>query len=250
MAVSRFFLSTIAPGEVTLTGDEAAHAAARRLRVGDEAVVFDGQGKEAAARITGTGRGRVTVTIGDVFVRPPDAHVELTLGVCIPKGHRPDTLIEKCAELGVSAIWPMLTEHTAVRPRADRAERWRRIAIEAAKQSRRAWVPDIGASVPFIQVVGRVGEFDAGLVLEPAASRHLLNAIEGLRPAARVLALIGPEGGFTIDERRAAADAGFTSAGLGKTILRVETAAIAVATLVLGWAASRWGGPALGDAGP
>lgn len=250
MALPRLFVSPLASGEITLDQDQTAHAAARRLRAGDTVVLFDGRGNEATGRVANVARGRFTIIAGSPHVRPTDARVDLTLAVSIPKGHRPDAVIEKCTELGVAAIWPMITQHAAVRPRAERAERWQRIALEAAKQSQRAWVPDIHPPASFERVVDRVHDFDASFILEPAASSHLLNLMNTLRPACCVLALIGPEGGFSLDERRAAVDAGIQPAGLGQTILRIETAAIAVATLVLGWAAARWGRPALEDAGP
>lgn len=239
MASPRFFLSSLTAGPATLEGDEAAHVAARRLRVGDVVTVIDGRGNEADGRVSGVSRGRVTLTLGEARARPYDADLELTLAVCVPKGHRPDALIEKCTELGVAAIWPMVTQHAAVRPGADRTERWRRIAVEAAKQSQRAWVPRIEPPAAIEPVVERRSEFDAAFILEPEAERHLLTVLDEHRPARRVLALIGPEGGFSASERALAAARQFAAGSLGTTILRVETAAIAVATLVLGWAAAR-----------
>jgi 16S rRNA (uracil1498-N3)-methyltransferase len=241
MASPRFFLSPLTAGQATFEGDEAAHVAARRLRVGDVVTVFDGRGNEADGRVSGISRGRVTLTLGEARARPFDVDAELTLAVCVPKGHRPDALIEKCTELGVAAIWPMVTRHAAVRPGADRADRWRRIAVEAAKQSQRAWVPMIEPPAVIEQVVERRSEFDAAFVLEPQAARHLLTVLDEHRKVRRVLALIGPEGGFSDAEREMAAARHFVPAGLGPTVLRVETAAIAVATLVLGWAAARGG---------
>lgn len=233
MADPRFYTGPqkLEPGVVALCETESRHAASsRRLAVGDEVVLFDGRGSEAHGRIESIDRRVVRVEIAAVARRDADAPVRLTLAVAFPKGPRQDVLVEKCTELGVAAIWPMRCERSIAEPSAHRLEKLRRTVIEACKQSQRAWLCELREPVSFAEVLGAVGRFETAVIADGNSDR---SAAGGPTSHKSVLALVGPEGGFTTAELEAARGAGCGVLRLGQTILRTETAAIAAAVRLL-----------------
>jgi 16S rRNA (uracil1498-N3)-methyltransferase len=142
----------------------------------------------------------------------------------MPKGPRQDTLVEKCTELGVAEVWPMLCDRSVVKPETGRLARWRRTAIEASKQSGRAWLPEIQPVQQFTDVLALFDRYEATLIA------HLnVSAGDAVSPpdCSTVLVLVGPEGGFCAEEYADALAHGAAHLDLGGTILRTETAAIA-----------------------
>ncbi len=145
MSAPRLFVPDLKTGLNIVGAEEAHHAVhALRLATGDAIVVFDGRGNEAGAQVTKASRGELLVEVEDVSGHGFDTPARLTLAVSMPKTHRQGYLIEKCTELGVTAIWPMMTKHTVAKPGQAAVEKWRRRAIEAAKQSGRRWLPSSG----------------------------------------------------------------------------------------------------------
>jgi len=222
---------------VVVTGDEAHHIrAARRLKVGDEIVLFDGAGTEARCTIVRVDRHDVEVAVESRIThdRPPG---RLTLAVAMPKGKRQDVLIEKATELSVSAVWPMITHRSVVRPDATRVPGWQRTAVEAAKQSHQPFLPEMAAPVPFADVLVGSSDFDTILLASLSDRAAPVGEVwDRTKPSAGVLALVGPEGGFDDEEQDAAVAAGAVAVRLAPGILRTETAAIAAAAV---WAARR-----------
>jgi 16S rRNA (uracil1498-N3)-methyltransferase len=145
------------------------------------------------------------------------------------KTHRQGYLIEKCTELGVAAIWPIVAERSVTRPSEVAVEKWSRRAIEAAKQAERAWTPFVANPVNFAEAVLRVGEFAVAAIADPderaVAFQSLLMS---QRTGSAILVFVGPEGGWSEAERNMAFSNGITTVRLAPTVLRVETAAIAV----------------------
>lgn len=233
MADPRFYVGPqeLQPGRLALSETESRHAASsRRLSVGDAVVLFDGRGGEARGHIASVDRRTVQVEIAAVERRNADAPVGLTLAVSFPKGPRQDVLVEKCTELGVAAIWPMRCARTIAEPSAHRLEKLRRTIIEACKQSQRAWLCELRHPMSFEEVIWAVGEFEAAVIADGGAGR---SDPGGPTSHKGVLALVGPEGGFTTAELAAARAAGCGALRLGRTILRTETAAIAAAARML-----------------
>ncbi len=233
MADPRFYAGPqkLKPGVVVLSETESRHAASsRRLAVGDEVVLFDGQGSEARGPIESIDRRSVRVEIASVESRDADAAVRLTLAVSFPKGPRQDVLIEKCTELGVAAIWPMRCQRSIAEPSPHRIGKLRRTVIEACTQSQRAWLCELREPVSFAEVLGAVGRFEAAVIADGNADRSTAGGPTSHR---NVLALVGPEGGFTTGALEAAREAGCGGRRLGPTILRTETAAIAAAVRLL-----------------
>jgi 16S rRNA (uracil1498-N3)-methyltransferase len=234
--VGRFFVDILgAPGEpVCLSGREAAHAfGSRRARVGDAATLFDGSGWTVEARITGAGReGVVFEEISRRFAGSALA-VPVTCATALPKGARADDLVAKCAQIGVSRLVPVDFERSAVKARdkwANRRERFRRLAVEAAKQCGSAVLMEIGEPV---ELAGLAREAAGGLRLVglPEAGSGVLGTLLERWPFEGVTFLVGPEGGLAESEGKSVTDAGFLPVSLGATILRIETACMAFAAL-------------------
>jgi 16S rRNA (uracil1498-N3)-methyltransferase len=191
-----------------------------RLRDGDPLVLLPGDGTEAACRLES---GACVVEERRAATGEP--RHRLTVVQALLKGDALERAIQHGTEVGVAAFRLAVTERSIVRdlpPR--RLERLRTIAREAAEQSERGVVPTVSAPVPLAEAIA------PGSVL--LYERHEGERLGQLEPPPSVV-VIGPEGGFTPGEVRAAADAGATLAGLGPRILRAETAAVAVAVLIL-----------------
>ena len=242
-----------AAGEVVLSAEESRHLRdVLRLRAGDEATVFDGEGREFACvvREPGGGRGRgeargAAVAVLDVHgpAEPPrpESPLALALAVALLKGEKFDLVVQKATELGVRAVVPVVTRRVDVRLRdardaSARLERWRRLALEAAKQSGRARVPTVAEPAEFSQFVATVAsEGERRLMFSEREGAALAGALGGTDEAAApaaVTALVGPEGGWESEEIEAARAAGWRVVTLGGRVLRAETAAIAVAALL------------------
>jgi 16S rRNA (uracil1498-N3)-methyltransferase len=234
---------------VTLATDEARHLRdVLRLKVGEEIYVFDGEGKEFHCRIEESRSDTAELkVISEAIPARPESPLKLTLAVALLKGEKFDLVVQKATELGVSRVTPVVTKLADIRLRdesdaAKRVARWRRIALEAAKQSGRAVVPEITNPVPFEFLLEDAagGPRDpepaspiARLMFSERDGESITTAISKL-PAnvSRLTALIGSEGGWTNEELAAARQAGWTIVTLGGRTLRAETAAIAIPTLL------------------
>jgi 16S rRNA (uracil1498-N3)-methyltransferase len=229
MSVPRFFADSIAPGVVTLSEAESRHArGSRRLSAGDPVVLLDGRGNEGAGSILNPGGPRRNLEVQiERVTHQPRPSPRLTLAVAMPKGPRQDWLVEKCTELGVAAIQPILTQRSVSEASPHRLSKWERIAIEAAKQSGQAWLPELKPPLSLHPALERVGSQQLYVAAAGAARRP------GPEPWPDVLAtFIGPEGDWTDEELAALTQAGARPICLGPNILRVETAAVAIAALV------------------
>jgi 16S rRNA (uracil1498-N3)-methyltransferase len=247
-ALRRFFTESLpqAGAAFTLRGDEAHHMLnVVRVRVGEEVSLFDGSGAVACARLLQGRRGEAALQVLSVESVDVEAPRKLTIACALPRATRMDFLVEKCCELGVSRFVPMVARRSVVDP-LERQEnhlvRWRRIALEASKQCGRARLMEITAVLPFESALLtreaaalRPGSGPAGrMIASPAPDGpSLAEFAAGLQPGQDVTAFIGPEGGFTPEEVDLAAQAGCAVVSLGPRILRVETAAVALAACLL-----------------
>ena len=199
-----------------------------RLENGDVFAAFDGSGAEVRARLHADKRGRQAQ--GEILERAfPQVEMarRLTLYLALVKGERFDWAVEKATELGVFKIVPLISEFTAVRSvGAERVERWRRLAESAACQSGRVRVPAVTAPVGFKEALRQLS--GPALIFAPGAGACAREELAGFSDLSLV---VGPEGGFSSEEIQLAGQAGWRSVGLGRRILRVETAALAVLSL-------------------
>lgn len=218
---------------ITLSRDDSHHLAdVLRLPIGASVVVSDGQGGEAAAVITASNAGLLTVWIVE-RKRQAGAGVAITLIQAVPKSQKMDLIIQKATELGVCTIQPVMTDRGVVRLENERADhrtiRWQRIAFEAAKQCRTSWIPKVFPVASLTAVLERNPALEALLMgsLEPDA-RPLQACMRELRErqVGSVGLLIGPEGDFSPREYELARKAGAIPVSYGSRVLRVETAAL------------------------
>jgi 16S rRNA (uracil1498-N3)-methyltransferase len=222
----RFFLDGPPHGTAaTLVGDEARHLArVLRARPGDEVVVFAGTGCEWPARVVGITRDTVDLELGPARVDPPAA-APLTLAVALPKGERQKWLVEKLTELGVARLVPLLTQRGVAEATAAARDRLMRTVVEACKQCGRNTLLDIAAPVTSRQLVAGLAP-PTRLILAAPAGPPLSPPVATADP---VVGCVGPEGGFTAEETAILIEAGAVPARLAPHVLRVETAAVALA---------------------
>jgi 16S rRNA (uracil1498-N3)-methyltransferase len=221
----RFYVNrALAPGPVELTGDEAHHlATVCRLRSGDLVCLFNGDGKEYPARIEESGRRSVTLEV--LEARGPEREVgwPLEVACAVPKGDREQFLVEKLVELGATRFVPLRTTHSVVVPRESRL---RRYVIEASKQCGRNVLMDVTPAVTWSDYCRLTDLPPVKLIAHPGAQPP-----GDVQPGRRgVVLAVGPEAGFTEDEVELARGAGWRVVGLGPRILRVETAALVLAS--------------------
>ncbi len=226
----RLPVEAIAAGLQALPAEAAAYATrVHRLGPGDHLVLFDpDRAVEADAQIVEVSRRAVTVQAGAPrpAARQPSRAVTLLQG--IGKGDKLDTIVRDATELGATRVVPVLCERSVARPDAARAARWRRIAVEAARQCGRGDAPAIAAPVSFAEALRSVASGEAlRLCLDPAASHPIGASLRELGAQA-VIVVVGPEGGLTADELTAADAAVFTRVTLGPLVLRTETVCAAV----------------------
>jgi 16S rRNA (uracil1498-N3)-methyltransferase len=234
---------------IALPAEESRHLRdVLRLRAGDEAHVFDGEGREFAC-VVGEARSRDAAleVVRRVEPQRPESPLELTLAVALLKGEKFDLVVQKATELGVARVVPVVTARADVRLRderdaARRGERWHRLALEAAKQSGRARVPPVAAPCALEAFVK--GEAEASVKGEARGGGlrvffserdgdkldSLPNETESSLSA--VVALVGPEGGWGDEEIELARENDWKVITLGGRTLRAETAAIAVTALL------------------
>ena len=226
---------------LTLEADEARHLRdVLRLKTGDEVYVFDGEGREFHCAIEESRRdvARLRV-IAEVAAARPESPLHLTLAVALLKGEKFDLVVQKTTELGVASIVPVMTKLADIRLR-DKAEankrvvRWQRIALEAAKQSGRARVPEVRAPVSFDEVI-QTGPSDeqSNLMFSERAGQSFSDFKNNLSGAPQsISAMVGSEGGWTDEEISQARDAAWTIVTLGGRTMRAETSAIAAVVLL------------------
>lgn len=213
-----------------LEGPEAHHLArVMRVAVGSEIILFDGRGSEYVARVEAVKKDRVQLQILERREIDRECAVELTLAVSLPKGDRQRWLIEKCVELGVARLIPLMTTRSVAQPLESALERLRRAVIEASKQCGRNRLMEIAEPLAWCDLATQPAVDALRLFAHPESSQS--SAPIDLPP--RVLIAVGPEGGFTDDELHLAREHAWRSIALGTRILRIETAAIAVAATVL-----------------
>jgi 16S rRNA (uracil1498-N3)-methyltransferase len=224
----RFFItSSPAAGRARLVGDEARHLAkVLRAKPGDAVVLFDGSGRAWPALVETLGRGEVTLEVGEVVESPTARLPAVTLAVALPKGERQKWLVEKLTELGVATLVPLVTERGVAEATPGAIERLGRGVIEACKQCGRDTLLGVGQPATVAEIVAAKPAAAVGILADPAGG--LLDLVPW-RQAAEVIGLVGPEGGFTAGELAAADAAGWPRIALGNHVLRIETAAVALA---------------------
>jgi len=231
MTVRLHVAQQIVPGTgLNLPPGAAKHVQVRRLQPGDDLRLFDGRGGEWEAIVVAMERQGVRVQVGDAVSATPELRVSVTLALGVPANERMDSLVEKATELGVAAIQPLECERSVLRLAGERALRrqahWQSIAAAACEQCGRATLPTIAPIVPLAQWLAGAPADGARWLLSTAGDARALHSVG--TPPRSVIALSGPEGGFSPVELHAARSAGFIPVSLGPRVLRADTAPLAL----------------------
>jgi 16S rRNA (uracil1498-N3)-methyltransferase len=219
---------------VTLDPEETLHLArVLRLGVGAQVQVCDGQGGNFAAQVTALTPGGATLQILSKLDSWGESPLDLVLGIGLAKGEALDEVMRRATEMGVTRIFPFISERSErlTPERASRRrERWRRLARESVKSCQRSRLPVIEPPGDFVAVLA--GPEDMKLIFwEESPGGGLKSVLQLPRPQS-VRVLIGPEGGFSSGEAALAREAGFHVVSLGPRLLKVPTAALAAITLI------------------
>jgi 16S rRNA (uracil1498-N3)-methyltransferase len=244
-----------APGSTfVLDGPEARHAVTvKRLAVGEMVDIADGAGKRLTGSVTAVGPGELTVECAQLSVEPrPD--IRLVLVQALAKGDRDELAAETATELGIDAVVPWQAERSIVRWKAERAAKahakWQSVVAAAAKQARRAWIPEVRPAVDGAGLQAAVAVAGLAVILHEDAVCPLRQVLESWRATAgaeppadaagrEVLLIVGPEGGISPREVTRLCDAGAVTALLGHHVLRSSTAGPA-ATVLASDILGRW----------
>ncbi len=241
MRLRRLYVATeLRPGAtVDLPEASARHAAqVLRMRAGDEAIGFDGNGRQFRIRVVAATKRCVRAEVGEEVPALGEPPLRVTLAHGLSRREKMDWVMQKATELGVSRIVPVVTERSVVRldpARADkRLAHWEAVTAHACEQCGRSVLPIIEPAIGLGDFLAQRDRGEDSVVLEPDAPARFADI--DLDPVFLTL-LVGPEGGLTLDESAAAQRSGFTAASIGPRTLRTETAALAGLAL----AQARWG---------
>ena len=239
-------VSAVVIGDVVVVdGAEGRHAVAvKRLAAGEPVELVDGAGTRLRGEVAATGgRDVLEVRVLAVDLEPvPDPR--LVVVQALPKGERGDLAVELLTEVGVDAVVPWAASRCVAQWRGEKAargvEKWRTTAREAAKQARRARVPEVAALATTADVVGLLRSAALGLVLHEVAAEPLTEVVAGTAgQRGEVVLVVGPEGGIADHELAAFAAAGARAVRLGPTVMRTSTAGVVAAAVVLA-RSGRW----------
>lgn len=208
-----------------------------RLKIGDEVIVLDSKSKEYESKIVSIDKDMILVDLIAEKHPKSEPKVKATIAQGIPKNPKMDLIVQKATELGALRIIPIKTERSIVKiPREkeeSRVNRWQKIAKEAAEQSGRLIIPFVDQIVDIKDLFIQKNDFDLCIMLwEMEKERTIKSVLKEHQDIKHLLVLIGPEGGFSHDEAALAKKEGFLSTTLGNRIVRTETAAISVLSMV------------------
>ena len=230
--MARFYVELeLQPGfEYDLPDEVVRHLNVVRLKVGQQLILFNGDGCDYSAQLLGLAKRNARIVILATTLVTNEAQLDITLGISVLASDKFDLVIHKAVELGVSRIMPVYSQNTQRFNAAKletRLEHWRKIILSASEQCGRAKLARVDAPVDFAQALDSSAA-ELKLILSP----HHSSALKSTPPINSCAILIGPEGGFTQTEIVAATAAGFQSLLLGPRILRAETAAFAALSYV------------------
>ena len=247
-------LDTMVPGAVfVLEGPEARHAVAvKRLAPGEPVDIADGAGKRLTGTVVSASPSELVVECAVLAVEEQPG-IRLVLVQALAKGDRDELAVEAATELGIDAVIPWQSERSIVRLKGERAAKahakWQSVVTAAAKQARRAWIPDVRAAVETPGLAAAMAASDLAVILHEDAVRPLRSVLEAWQAEEpgpgplEILLVVGPEGGISPREVTKLCDAGAVTALLGHHVLRSSTAgpaAVVLASDVLGrWSTTR-----------
>ena len=229
----------IKDGFIEIFSDEAKHILnVMRMEIGDTLTICDGQRNDYLCRICETGKNCLKAKIEETTKSESEPKTKITLYQGLPKSDKMELIIQKCVEIGVCRIVPVITERAVVKiekgaKEDKKTERWQKIAESAAKQSGRGIIPAVERPMKFKDAIEEaVKNGEAIIPYENEKDRGLKEFVKNSK-AENIGIFIGPEGGFDTKEIEFAVKNGVMSVTLGKRILRTETAGIVTSAIVL-----------------
>ena len=216
---------------VDLQAEEFRHiASARRLKVGDELVLFTGKGLVANARIAAITKHKLTASV--ITIKEHKLPVpKIILATAIPKGDRINTLLDMSTQLGMSDFIPLICERSVAAVNPNKLQRFKRICINACKQSERYFIPNIHASASLNEVLKKYKNSSSQIMLADPGGQPLVMSFmteDEFNDVQNLVFLVGPEGGFSDTELTMLADHDLVKLKLSDAILRIETACVSL----------------------
>lgn len=237
----RFFVEKIIPtgGFLSITGKEARHiVTVLRMKKGETLILMDREGQSFEATIEAVHYKEVKVRITKTIPPLPPSPIEMSLAQAIIKSHPMEYLIKKVTELGIGSIHPFYSERTVIKLKPEqlknKMDRWMEIMKSACKQCGRVTLPTLNTPLPFEELINTVPNKKTLKVLlwEDEDKVDLKRLLTSMSFEPHVFAIVGPEGGFTSNEINQAQEAGFQIISLGNRILRAETAAVSLISII------------------
>lgn len=236
MRIPRFYCPCLLTVEQSFTLPEEVFRHAiqvLRLQVGESLLLFNGEGGEYLANLTEINKRSATVLIQSFDPNERESSLALTLVQALVKPDKMDFALQKAVELGISAFQPLITQRSVVRTDKEKIEKklqhWQAVTISACEQSGRTRLPKIYAPQTLDQYLSQLNDNTTYLLLAPGSAQDLSQITVQTN---HVAVLIGPEGGFTVEEVEACLAAKMQSIALGKRILRAETASTSVLAIL------------------
>lgn len=238
----RIFIKALLQEELVITGGDAHHLGrVMRAKAGDRILVADDQGKVGEYELNGFTENSVSMRLVQQVEEQTESPVEIVLAQCLPKGDKLELIVQKATELGVNVIVPLASDNCVVRYDGKKAkakqEKWQKIADEAGKQCGRSRLPVVMPVQSFKawlrEAAAEQGDAVAVcMCYENELQQGMKAFLQGHKAAKKFVAIIGPEGGFSLAEAALAKELGIASVSLGTRILRAETAAISAAAVI------------------
>jgi 16S rRNA (uracil1498-N3)-methyltransferase len=237
----RFFVEEITPttDSLSLTGKEARYISkVLRMKKGEVLTIMDGKGQLFESIVEDLDYKEVKVRINKSISPPPPSPIEISLAQALIRSNSMDYLIQKFTELGINSIHLFYSERTVIRLKPghlrNKMDRWMEIMKSACRQCGRATLPTLNPPLPFEEIIRNVPDKETLKVLlwENEEMLDLKKVLRSMSPIPHTLAMVGPEGGFTLNEINQARKAGFHVVSLGNRILRTETAAVSLISII------------------
>lgn len=213
-----------------------------RMNCGDEVLIFDGTGYEYIATLVEIKKDVCRAEIKEKNLSLSEPSVKITLFQGLPKSGKMEGIVQKAVELGVFEVVPVEMQRCVVKINSksageEKALRWNKVSVEAAKQCGRGIVPRVSAPVSFKDAIKKLSEMQLSIMpyeeLGHQGEKGLKTLLEGFPDARKIGIIVGPEGGFSEEEAQVAIEYGINTVGLGKRILRTETVASALIPVIM-----------------
>ncbi|AGB18796.1 16S rRNA methyltransferase [Thermoanaerobacterium thermosaccharolyticum] len=228
----------IKDGIARINGDDAHHIInVLRFKIGTKLIISNGK-NQYIVTILDIENSSVILKIIEEYNQVVESPINITLYQGLPKSDKMDLIIQKCTEIGIKKIVPVETEFSTIKIKEkniyNKINRWKKISLEASKQSGRSIVPDVLVPVGFKDALESLNEFDLCLIpYEKETNMRLKDVLKKNFDAKNICVFIGPEGGFSENEIMAAIEYGAIPVTLGPRILRTETAGIVTSSIIL-----------------